>query len=108
MYDLGTEPFHILAHVDQNGNGSERSHDSTDPKSVGDRLPKAVALWNLEIGHRAGPVSADLDHVFRVRSPIEGASTIGRSFHGGGDPQRLGDPPRDHLGGLKAVLVDIK
>src|SRR5438094_177776 len=108
MCHMGTEPFHVLAHIDQNRNGSERPHDSANPKGVGDRLSKAVAPWNFEIGNRARSVSADLNHVYRIGSSIKGASTIGRGFHGGRDSKRLGDSPRNNFGGLKAVLVDIE
>ena len=48
------------------------------PERVGDRLAQAEALRDLEVGHRARLVAADLDHVDRVVGAVERGAAIGR------------------------------
>jgi hypothetical protein len=108
MDDVRTEAFHFPAHINQHRNRSQCSHDSADSHSVRNCLAETVALWDLEIGHRARAITADLDHIDCIGGALECHGTIGCDFNSSRSAESLGDSPRNNLRCLETVLVDIK
>jgi hypothetical protein len=98
-----------MAHLDENRDGSQRPHDPANSQRVSDRLPQTIAFRDLKICHRARLVSPNLlNHVDRVRSPIQRPGAIRRCFDRSQSAQCLSDPPHNNLRNLKAAFVDIK
>src|SRR4051795_10607234 len=108
MNDLGTETFHIPAHVDQDWDGPQRAHDSADTQSVGNRLTKTITLRDFKIRHRAGPVAANLDHVDRVGGTLKSPGTAGRRFRGGRPPKSRGDPASHDFGRSETSPINVE
>ena len=86
MDDARADAFHLMAHLNQNRYRSQRPHDSANPQRVGDRLPLTIASGDPKICDRARLVSPNLNHVDRIRSPIQRPGAIRRCFDRAGAP----------------------
>src|SRR5271169_6987903 len=65
---IWTDREHVLTDRPEMRHGSKAAHDAADAQRIGDRLPEAEALGDLEMRYRAGSVAADLerrDHEIR-------------------------------------------
>src|ERR1700754_74407 len=66
--DLWAEPFHVPAHIDQNRDRPQSSHNPPDTQGVSDGLTKTVPLRDFKIGDGTRPITTNLDHVDGVGS----------------------------------------
>jgi hypothetical protein len=104
---VGADSLHVAAYVQQHGNRAQTAHDAADAQRVGDGLPQAVALGDLEVDDRRRPIAADLEHGDDVVRPVEGAAAVGGGLEGRSRLQRGRHPPGDDLRRAQPLGVDV-
>src|SRR5271165_6911192 len=108
MHDIRTEPFHLLAHVDQDRDGSQCPHNPANTEGIGDGLTETVPFWDIEVSYRAWPVTTDLDHVDCVGGAIKCSRAICRRLYFSGCTKCFRNPVCDNFGSLQAGLIDVE
>ena len=97
---------HVRADGEQNGDRAQGAEDGAHPARVGDRLPQAVLLRDLEV--RQGRfVHADLDHVDGEIGALESAAAIEMGFDLRRRAQLLVGPLGHRFGGGETLAVYV-
>ena len=97
----------VLGHLPQHRHRPQPPHDPADAQRVGNRLAQAELLGHLEIGHRAGLVTADLETADNEIRPRDGAGPVGIGLDLGMAAQRLGHLAHHDLRFLEPLGIDV-
>ena len=99
--------FHVVADVEEDGDGAKGAHDATDAERVGDGLAEAVFFGNLEVNDRAGFVAPDLEHADGVVRSVEGAAAVEGGLDFGLRAEKFSDFVGDDLRSAEAFGVNV-
>ena len=104
---IGADCQHVLADVPEMRHGAQAPHDAAHAQRIGNGLAQAEALGHLEVGHRAGLVSADLESDDDEIRLVQRAALVVVGLDLRGDAEGLHDLACHQFRFCEALRIDV-
>ena len=103
---VGAAALHLVSDTEHHGDGPQAAEDAADAEGVGDGLPHAVPVRDLEV-QSGGSEAADVDLVHDIVGAVERRAELRRGHDDRVGPDGCGGRLRDAIGRVEPLGIDV-